>query len=443
MMLRTPQIKGLADGLAARNVKTYRSMGQITKAVGLTIESSGPLCSLGDLVSIKPSSGGAKGHFAEVVGFRDDRVLLFPLDSVEGIRSGDRVMLVNEGFTIPVGKALLGRVIDGLGRPVDRDEPIIAEEKWKVKRQAPNSMSRTRIREPFITGVRSIDSEIMCGKGQRIGIFAGSGVGKSSVLGMICRNSISDLNVVCLIGERGKEVLEFIEDSLGEEGLRKSVVLVSTSDKSALQRVKGAETAMAIAEYFRDQGLSVLFVMDSLTRFAMAQREIGLAAGEPPATRGYPPSVFGLLPALLERAGTNRYGSITGFFTVLVEGDDLNDPIADTTRGILDGHIVLSREIAEHGHYPAVDVLQSVSRVMTDVAEAEHKQLAQEMRSLLAAYRRAEDMINIGAYKSGSNPEIDRAIEKKQAIDNFLKQGLFEKSDWDQTFAGMKEILTT
>jgi flagellum-specific ATP synthase len=274
-----------------------------------------------------------------------------------------------------------------------------------------------------------------------MGIFAGSGVGKSSILGMICRNSSSDLNVISLIGERGKEVLEFIHDTLGEEGLKKSIVLVSTSDKSPLQRVKGAETSMAIAEYFRDQGKNVLFVMDSVTRYAMAQREIGLAIGEPPATRGYPPSVFSMLPALLERAGTNQNGSITGFFTVLVEGDDMNDPIGDTTRGILDGHIVLSRELAHQGHYPAVDVLQSVSRVMTSVSAKDHIKLAQQMRGLLAAYKRAEDMINIGAYKSGSNPEIDKAIRKKYAIDEFLKQDLFERFDWNATYEKMKAVM--
>lgn len=439
-MIRKPEIEGLTELLKSQKVHSFRSIGRITKVVGLTIESAGPMCAIGDLVSVISSVDG-KENFAEVVGFRDERVLLFPLDSVEGVRNGDKVVLVNEGFTVQVGPQLLGRVIDGIGRPIDGGEPIVGDKKWKVKRMAPNSMMRKMIKDPFITGVRSIDSCMTCGNGQRMGIFAGSGVGKSSILGMICRNSSSDLNVISLIGERGKEVLEFIHDTLGEEGLKKSVVLVSTSDKSPLQRVKGAETSMAIAEYFRDQGKNVLFVMDSVTRYAMAQREIGLAIGEPPATRGYPPSVFSMLPALLERAGTNQAGSITGFFTVLVEGDDMNDPIGDTTRGILDGHIVLSRELAHQGHYPAVDVLQSVSRVMTSVSAKDHIKLAQQMRSLIAAYKRAEDMINIGAYKAGSNPEIDKAIRKKNAIDEFLKQDLFERFDWKTTYEKMKVVM--
>jgi FliI/YscN family ATPase len=440
--LRSPQISGFTADFGLESKSPLRSLGSITKLVGLTVESKGPVCSVGDLVSIISSSDSSKQNFAEVVGFRDDRVMLFPLDTIQGVKSGDRVVLVNEGFTIPVGQALLGRVVDGLCRPIDGGPPIIPEARWKVKRQAPNSMMRKRITEPFITGVRAVDSAIMCGCGQRMGIFAGSGVGKSSLLGMICRNSISDLNVVSLIGERGKEVLEFIEDSLGEEGLKKSLVVVSTSDKSPLQRVKGAEVAMAVAEYFRSLGVSVLFVMDSVTRYAMAQREIGLAVGEPPATRGYPPSVFNMLPALLERAGTDREGSITGFFTVLVEGDDMNDPIADTVRGILDGHMVLTRRLATQAHFPSIDILESISRVMSGVAQPDHMKLAYEMRRLLAAYRRAEDLINIGAYKEGSNPEIDRAVKKKPLIDEFLKQGLFENAGWGATFARMREILT-
>jgi flagellum-specific ATP synthase len=441
-MLKTPEIEGFSQKFSDVKYRSFRSVGRITKIVGLTIESSGPLCSIGDLVSIRSSAHPGIENFAEVVGFRDDRVLLFPLDSIEGVRSGDKVFLVNEGFTVPVGPELLGRVIDGLGRPIDREEPIVSDIRWKVRRAAPNSMRRRRITEPFSTGVRSIDSCITCGVGQRMGIFSGSGVGKSSLMGMICRNSSSDLNVISLIGERGKEVLDFIEDSLGEEGLKKSVVLVSTSDKSPLQRVKGAETAMAIAEYFRDQGNNVLFVMDSVTRYAMAQREIGLAIGEPPATRGYPPSVFSMMPALLERAGTNQFGSITGIFTVLVEGDDLNDPIGDTARGILDGHIALSRELAHQAHYPAVDVLQSISRVMNSVSSKEHINLAHTMRQLIATYKRAEDMINIGAYKAGSNAEIDLAILKKKAIDEFLCQELNEKAEWQDVLDKMKEILS-
>jgi flagellum-specific ATP synthase len=439
MMLSSPQVTGFSTDIFD-GVEPFRSIGRITKIVGLTVESSGPICSIGDLVSIRSSIRSHRESYAEVVGFRDDRVLLFPLEGIEGVRSGDRVILVNEGFTVPVGEELLGRVIDGLGRPIDGREPIKAAKNWPVKRQAPNSMMRTRITEKFLTGVRSVDSCLTCGCGQRMGIFAGSGVGKSTLMGMVCRNSSSDLNVIALIGERGKEVLEFIEDSLGEEGLKKSVLVVSTSDKSALQRVKGAETAMAIAEYFRSQGKNVMFVMDSVTRFAMAQREIGLSVGEPPATRGYPPSVFSMMPALLERAGTDQHGSITGLFTVLVEGDDMNDPIGDTARGILDGHIVLSRDLASQGHYPAVDVLESVSRVMTSVADREHVMMAQEMRKLLSAYKKAEDMINIGAYKPGSNPDIDRAITKKPELDSFLTQDVYDRFDWDEVTEGMRKI---
>jgi len=438
-MLRSPQLAGLADQLMNDvRVNTFRSIGRIVKVVGMTIESAGPQCSIGDLVKITSASGEC---FAEVAGFRDDRVLLFPLEGLEGVRSGDQVMPVSEGFQIPVGPGLLGRVIDGLGRPIDGKGPIQAEAFWKVKRPAPNSMLRTRITEPFVTGVRSIDSMLTCGKGQRMGIFAGSGVGKSSLIGMICRNAESDLNVISLIGERGKEVLDFIEDSLGPEGLARSVVLVSTSDKSPMQRVKGAETAMAIAEYFRDQRQDVLFVMDSVTRYSMAQREIGLAVGEPPATKGYPPSVFSIMPALLERAGTNQFGSITGFFTVLVEGDDMNDPIADTARGILDGHIVLSRDLAAQGHYPAIDILPSISRVMSGVTEREHQLYAKKLRSMIATFRKAEDMINIGAYNKGSNPQIDEAIVKHEAIEALLVQDLDNLTTIDETRQIMKEIV--
>lgn len=439
-MLNAPQIKGFSRNFLLDEVNTYRSIGFISKVVGMTIESQGPQCSIGDLVKIESGAMAEQSCFAEVVGFRDDRVLLFPLEGMEGVRSGDHVLRVSEGIQIPVGPELLGRVVDGLGRPIDGKGPINAAQHWKVRRAAPNSMLRTRITEPLPTGVRSIDALATCGKGQRMGIFAGSGVGKSSLIGMICRNCKADLNVISLIGERGKEVLDFIEDSLGEEGLKRSVLVVSTSDKSPMQRVKGAETGMAIAEYFRDQGCNVMFVMDSVTRYAMAQREIGLAVGEPPATRGYPPSVFSMMPSLLERAGTNQHGSITGFFTVLVEGDDMNDPIADTARGILDGHIELSRHLAAQGHYPAIDVLPSVSRVMSGVVSREHKIYANKLRSLIATYRNAEDMINIGAYNKGSNAKIDEAVVKKAAIDSLLIQELESNTEFDETFAMMKEV---
>ncbi len=430
-MLKEPTISGCISSLINSDLKSYSSEGFITKIVGLTIESAGPLASIGDLVEIQTNHS-SKQALAEVVGFKDNRVLLFPIDGVEGCKNGDKVTLLNEGFTVPVSENMLGRVVDGIGRPIDDKGPIHSDCKWKLHRAAPNAMKRRRITDPFFTGIKSIDTAMMCGCGQRVGVFAGSGVGKSSVLGMIARNSIADINVIALIGERGKEVLDFIEDSLGEEGMARSILVVSTSDKSPLERVKGAETAMSIAEYFREQGKNVLMMMDSVTRYAMAQREIGLAVGEPPATKGYPPSVFNMLPALLERAGTNDKGSITGFFTVLVEGDDMNDPIADTTRGILDGHIVLSRELASQGHYPAVDVLESVSRVMGAVADPEQVKMAQEMRKLLAAYKKAEDMINIGAYQTGSNPTIDRAIQKREALENLLTQGLYDKFTWEE-----------
>jgi len=443
-MIAPPTIGGTVSGFLRERggaINTFKSLGHITKIIGMTVESCGPMASVGDLVSIKGAGGGGE-KFAEVAGFRDNRVLLFPFDSIDGVRNGDRVELVGEGFTINVGEHLLGRVVDGIGRPIDNLGPLSGGRAWKVRRDAPDSMSRPRIKEPFLTGVRAIDSALICGKGQRMGIFAGSGVGKSSLLGMICRNSVSELNVIALIGERGKEVVEFLEDSLGEEGLAKSVVIVTTSDRPALQRVKGAEVAMSIAEFFRDAGHDVLFVMDSVTRYAMAQREIGLAVGEPPATKGYPPSVFSLLPRLMERAGTNQRGSITAFFTILVEGDDMNDPIADTARGILDGHMVLSRDLAAEGHFPAIDILPSVSRVIGDVATREHVQLARGLRKLIAVYRKAEDMINIGAYKAGSNPEIDMAISKRKSIEDFLIQGLEENNPWEQTYEMLKAILT-
>lgn len=439
-MLRTPQIAGFADAVEVGRINTFRSVGYISKVVGMAIESNGPLCSIGDLVEISSNMDNKRSSFAEVVGFRDEKVLLFPLEGMEGIRSGDNVVRVSKGLRVNVSDDMLGRVFDGLGRPVDGKPSVKGGRSWSIRRPAPNSMLRSRIKEKFTTGVRCVDALLTCGKGQRMGIFAGSGVGKSSLIGMICRNCKADVNVISLIGERGKEVLDFIEDSLGEEGMKNSVLIVSTSDKSPMQRVKGAETAMAIAEYFRDQGKDVLFVMDSVTRYAMAQREIGLAVGEPPATRGYPPSVFGLMPALLERAGTNQHGSITGFFTVLVEGDDMNDPIADTARGILDGHIELSRSIAAMGHYPAVDVLPSVSRVMSSVVSKEHMVYAQKIRSLMATYHKAEDMINIGAYSKGSNQQIDEAIRKIGAIRAMLVQDMYNRTGYEETFEMMKEV---
>ena len=441
MTVVAPKINGFSDRILEENKSLFRSIGTISKVVGLTLESTGPLCAVGDLVVVKSAFDDQRHFFAEVVGFRDSSVLLFPLEGVDGIRCGDEVHLVNEGFKIPVGIEMLGRIVDGLGRPLDNKGSLKTKKRWKVKREAPNSMMRPRINKVFKTGVRAIDALNTCGVGQRIGIFAGSGVGKSSLMGMICRNAESDINVIALVGERGKEVVEFIEDSLGEEGLKKSIVFVATSDKSALQRVKCAESAMATAEYFRDCGRNVTLVMDSVTRLAMAQREIGLAAGEPPATRGYPPSVFAMLPSLLERAGRNENGSITAFLTVLIEGDDINDPIGDTVRGILDGHLMLSRDLASKAHWPAIDILNSISRVMNGIVSDEHTSMAQMMRKLMSIYRDAEDMINIGAYKSGINTEIDLAVEKKQNFDSLLQQGLDENIAFESTLTMLREAL--
>ena len=439
-MLDTPTISAKSQNLLSRlNKGTYsQHVGRVVKVTGLLIESSGPNVSFGDQVYIHDGNTGEK-HIAEVVGFNDDRIMLMPVDHLNSIRPGSKVTPCSEGFTINVSEALLGRVIDGMGRPLDGKGPI-GGDSFKVQRQAPDPFSRPRINQKFQTGVKAIDSCMTCGKGQRVGIFAGSGVGKSTLLGMISRNCLAQINVIALIGERGKEVMDFIEESLGEEGLARSVVVCVTSDQTALHRVRGADTAMAVAEYFRDAGNDVLFVMDSVTRFAMAQREIGLSAGEPPTTRGYPPSVFALLPKLLERAGRNDRGSITAFITVLVEGDDMNDIIGDTVRSIIDGHIVLSRKIASRGRYPSIDVLESVSRVIKDVTEEEHRLANVELRKLLATYREAEDMINIGAYVRGSNREIDRSIERNKDIEEFLSQGVDEKFDWDEMYASLVKL---
>jgi flagellum-specific ATP synthase len=358
-----------------------------------------------------------------------------------GIRVGDCVEAVAEGFRVPVGDALLGRVVDALGQPLDGGPPLDHSPLAETENQPPSAMSRPRITAHLPTGVRAIDAAIPCGHGQRLGIFAGSGVGKSTLLGMLCRNASADVNVIAMVGERGKEVRDFIETTLGPQGLAKSVIVAVTSDRPAMQRVKAPETAMTIAEHFRDQGKNVLLVMDSLTRYAMAQREIGLAAGEPPATRGYPPSVFGMLPRLLERAGNSARGSITGFFTVLVEGDDMNDPVADTVRAIVDGHIVLSRSMATAGHYPPIDVLESVSRSANEVSTPEHRRLARALRRNLAVYARTADMLAIGAYKRGSDPQIDRAVELKPLLDRFLQQELDDPTPWPEALAHLRKIL--
>lgn len=412
--------------------------GKVTKVVGLTVESVGPPCKLGDLCEIRSKDGSSQVK-AEVVGFRDSSVLLMPFDSVDGIGLGSTVRNTGEVLKVAVGPELLGRVLDGIGRPMDEGE-ILCKNSYPIDAMSPDPLKRKLISEILPLGVKAVDGLLTIGKGQRIGIFAGSGVGKSTLLGMFARNTKADINVIALIGERGREVGEFIERDLGEEGLARSVLVIATSDKPALIRNKAAKTATAIAEYFRDQGKDVLLMMDSLTRFSMAQREIGLASGEPPVTRGYPPSVYAELPKLLERAGNTYTGSITGLYTVLVDGDDFNEPITDTARGILDGHIVLSRKLGHKNHYPAIDVLQSISRCMSSIADKEHKNVAGKLKNVLAVYGDAEDLINIGAYKSGSNPEIDYAISKIGKVNEFLMQDVDSKFLFDDELQSLKEI---
>lgn len=418
---------------------TNSNFGHITRVVGLIIESQGPEVSIGELCLIKHQDRTVR---AEVVGFDDSKVLLMPIGDMEGITPGARVVATGEHMSVKVGEELLGQVVNGLGKPIHHNNgPMPGLIDMPLKAQPPDPLSRERITEPMALGIRSIDGLITCGRGQRIGIFAGSGVGKSTLMGMAARNTDADINVIGLVGERGREVLDFLERDLGQEALEHSVVVVATSDKPALVRVKAAHVTTAIAEYFRDQGYDVLLMMDSITRVAMAWREVGLAIGEPPTTRGYPPSVYAELPKLLERTGTNDRGSITALYTVLVEGDDFNEPISDTVRGILDGHILLSRELASRNHYPAVDVLESVSRVMPEVSSPEHLKAAGELKKLLADYREAEDLINIGAYQAGSNPSVDRAIDKIELIDNFLRQDMKEKTEFAETIRRLTEIV--
>jgi len=405
-----------------------RGYGRVTRVIGLTIESEGPNAHLGELC-------------AEVVGFRENRVLLMPLGSLSGLAPGAEVIGTGQAMSVPLGKELLGRVIDGLGKPIDGKGSFRGEVIYPVHNQPPDPMTRLRIKEPLSLGIRSIDSLITCGRGQRVGIFSGSGVGKSSLLAMCTRYTSADIIVIGLIGERGREVRDFIERDLGPEGLSRAVVVVSTSDQPALIRVKGALVTTAIAEYFRDQGKNVLLIMDSLTRVAMALREVGLAIGEPPATRGYPPSVFAFMPGLLERSGANEVGTITGLYSVLVEGDDLQEPVTDTVRGILDGHIVLSRKLAGEGHYPPVDVLQSVSRLMPEITSQEDFQAAGKLRHLLSAYDNARDLISIGAYKRGSDSNVDKALERMDGIKSFLQQELDEKATYEDAFSGLRKLV--
>jgi len=415
--------------------------GTVVKVSGLTVESNGPVVGLGELCGIHIRDG--RRILAEVVGFHNDHLILLPLERIAGISQGDSVTARTTPRQITLGDSILGRVINGLGEPIDGKGSLTGTEKRALDTDSPPPLTRTKISEPLSLGIRSIDGMLTCGKGQRIGIFAGSGVGKSVLLGDVATSSEADVNIVALIGERGREVREFLENDLGAEGLSRSVVVVATSDSPSIQRVKAAFVAATVAEYFRDKGKNVLFMMDSLTRFAQAQREIGLAAGEPPATKGYCPSVFALMPRLIERLGHAEKGSITGILTVLVENDDLGDPVADSARSLLDGHIVLSRKLAERGHFPAVDILASVSRLMPAVTTAEHKAAARKVREIYATYADAEDLINIGAFAPGSNKRIDGAITLIDRIKDFLIQPVRQRTPLKDTLEQMLVITKT
>lgn len=415
-----------------RQIDPVRVNGKVTQVIGLMVESEGPDASVGEVCYIYPTKG-CEPLMAEVVGFRDNKVLLMPLGELQSIGPGCDVVGTGKPLSVSVGSELLGKVLDGLGRPLDGSYLPTRMSQYSTNNIPSNPLTRQRVSKPMGVGVRAIDGLLTIGNGQRVGIFAGSGVGKSTLLGMIARNTDADVNVIALIGERGREVLEFIERDLGPEGLARSVVIVATSDQPALVRIKGALIATTIAEYFRDRGMNVMLMMDSVTRYAMAMREVGLAVGEPPATRGYTPSVFASLPKLLERSGTGTSGSITAFYTVLVDGDDMNEPIADAVRGILDGHIVLNRNIANKGHFPAIDILASVSRVMKDIVPKDHQLSAEQLKRLLAVYRESEDLINIGAYQQGSNPAIDEAIAYIEQIETFTKQRIEEEASYEDT----------
>ena len=415
-----------------KKAETIKEIGKITEIIGLTIESDGPKSSIGDLCYIYNDFDDTP-TMAEVVGFKKDKILLMPLASPDGIRPGALVVNSGSAMKIGVGNQLIGRVLDGLGRPIDTLGEIRFSEYRSTQAEAINPLKRKRISSPLALGIKSVDGFATVGKGQRMGIFAGSGVGKSTTLGMMAKNTSADLNVIALIGERGREVKEFIEEILGPEGMKRSIVIAATSEQPSLVKIKAAFVATTIAEYFRDKGMDVLFMLDSITRVAMSQREVGLAIGEPPATRGYTPSVFALMPKLMERAGTTEKGTITGLYTVLVEGDDFNEPISDTSRSILDGHIMLSRALAHKNHYPAIDVLQSLSRVMGDVTTAEHRNAAGLIRNLLAVHAKNEDLINIGAYVNGTDPLCDKAIKMMPDINRFLIQSTKEKIDFDET----------
>jgi flagellum-specific ATP synthase len=418
----------------------FEEIGVVDKLIGLIVESKGPNAKIGDLCLIETKNEMKPFIQAEVVGFKEGRILLMPLEEMFNLSPGCKVFNTGEPFKVCVGPELLGRVLDGLGNPIDSRFEISDTLKYPTHAQAPHPLDRKDIEDPLSLGVKSIDGFITLGKGQRVGIFAGSGVGKSTLLGMIARNTEADMSVIALIGERGREVRDFIDNALGEEGLKRAVIVVSTSEQPAMLKIKAGLVATSIAEYFRKEGKDVLLMMDSLTRVAMALREVGLAVGEPPANRGYTPSVYAFMPKLLERSGTSENGSITGLYTVLVEGDDFNEPVSDMVRGLLDGHIMLNRELAEQNHFPAVDVQGSVSRLMMSIVSKEHRLAAGKIRDLMATYKKSEDLINIGAYVAGTNPKLDKAIALKNEIDNLLKQDVEDKVEINQTIEMIFQI---
>lgn len=431
-MVNIESLKAKIKGIDPIQIK-----GRVKQVIGLVIESEGPPARIGELCLISSLNKRIK---AEVVGFKDKSLLLMPIGDVEGISADDEVSATGSPLKVGVSPLLVGRILNGVGMPIDGKGPILAEALYPIFRDSPDPLKRPRINKILETGIKAIDACLTIGRGQRVGIFSGSGIGKSTLMGMLARFTKSDINVIALIGERGREVKDFIERDLQEEGLKKSVVVVATADKPPLVRLKSAFVATAIAEYFRDQGMDVMLMMDSITRFARAQREIGLSIGEPPATRGFTPSVFTILPKLLERSGTSEKGTITGIYTILVDADDMNEPISDNVRAILDGHIVLSRELAEKNHYPAIDILKSVSRVMIDIVDPKQEQEARKLREILAIIKDAQDLINIGAYVKGSNPKIDYALSKIDSVLDFLKQGIWEKADYQNTLASLMKI---
>ena len=424
-----------------KRINPIRVNGKVSEIVGLMVEGNGPAASIGDVCGIVPVNGDTPLE-AEVVGFKNGRVLLMPLESIQGLGPGCKILSMGHKASVGVGRGLLGRVIDGKGNPIDNKGPITFQDEYPIYADPINPLERGRIQEPMDMGIRALNALFTCGKGQRMGIFSGSGVGKSVLMGMIACNTKADVNVIGLIGERGREVREFLEKNLGEEGLARSVVVVAASDMHPLIRMRAAYVATAVSEYFRDQGNDVLLMVDSLTRFAMAQREIGLSVGEPPTTKGYTPSVFSMLPKLLERSGiVEGVGSITGLYTILVEGDDFNEPISDAARSILDGHISLSRSLANKNHYPAIDVLQSISRVMIDIVDEEHKKKANDLMNIVATYKKAEDIINIGAYVSGSNPGIDYAVKMIEKVNAFLRQNIGDNIGFREAREQLMELL--